>query len=246
MGEGCIMSVKIGICDDCAEDIRLLSDALHAYDASFKITTYTDGESLLEDAAEHKILFDILFLDIYMPGINGIEAGAKIRAEMKDLTIIFVSSSVEYYPEAFEIFAFSYLLKPINPNKLNHVMDHALAAFAKDRRRNINFSYKGTTYRISCRNILYLESTDKIITFYMADHFALQCYSKLDDILEELPEDSFVRCHQSFAVNVFYVTEMTDSHFRIDSKIISISKKYQKSAKDKYYAYLFMNMNRGR
>jgi len=241
------MPVRIGICDDSAEDIRQLSEKLHGYDISFEISTYTDGESLLEDCMEQKIIFDIIFLDIYMPGLNGIQTASRIRIEMKDVIIVFASSSNEYYPEAFDVFAFSYLLKPTNQTKLYRVLDQAVADIAKDRRRHISFSYKGTSYRLACRSVMYIESSNKIINFYMADKTVLQCYAKLDDILKQLPEDSFIRCHQSYIVNIFYVNEMTESHFRIDPEsVISISKKYQKESKDKYFKYLFANMNRGR
>jgi len=237
------MSVQIGICDDSTEDIRILSEALYAYDASFQISTYTDGESLLEDWSEHKILFDILFLDIYMPGLNGIETASKIRAGMKNSKIIFISSSNEHYPEAYDVFAFNYILKPLNPEKLNQVLDQALIDIGGERKQQISFSYKAANYRIFCRDIVYIESRDKIICFNMANRITLQCYAKLDEILKQLPKESFIRCHQSFAVNIFHVTEMSENHFNIGSAVISISKKYQKSAKDKYFEYLFTHMN---
>lgn len=239
------MPVQIGICDDRVEDIRILTEALYAYDASFQISTYTNGESLLSDCCDLKTLFDILFLDIYMPGLNGIETAGKIRAGMKDTKIIFTSSSNEHYPEAYDVFAFNYILKPLNPEKLNRVLDQALTGITEERRQQISFSYKATNYRIFCMDILYIESRDKIICFHMTDRTTLQCYAKLDEILEQLPGASFIRCHQSFVVNIFHVTEMAENHYRIGPAVISISKKYLKAAKDKYFAYLFAHMNRG-
>ena len=239
------MPVQIGICDDNEKDIKILKEALYAYDPSFQISAYVDGESLLEDWSEHKILFDILFLDIYMPGLNGIETAGKIRAGMKDAKIIFLSSSNEYYPESYDVFAFNYMLKPLNPEKLNVILDRALADITKENQQEISFSYKTTNYRIYCKDILYIESRDKIICFHMLDRTTLQCYDKLDEILKELPEESFIRCHQSFIVNIFHVTEMANNHFRIDPAVISISKKYLKESKDKYFSYLFAHMNRG-
>jgi len=235
------MPIEIGICDDSAEDIRILSEALYAYDHSFQISAYADGESLLKDCS--KMLFDIIFLDIYMPGINGIETAGKIRHGMKDTKIIFISSSNDHYPEAYDVFAFNYILKPLNAEKLNRILDQALTETTREHRRHISFSYKSATYRVFCRDILYIESTNKTICFNMIDRTTLQCYSKLDEILQQLPEESFIRCHQSFAVNVFHVTEMVENYFRVGPAVISISKKYLKLSKDKYFKYLFNNMN---
>lgn len=239
------MPVQIGICDDSGEDIRILSNALHAYDASIQISVYADGESLLEDWLEHKILFDIIFLDIYMPGLNGIETARKIRISMRAAKIIFISSSNEHYPEAYDVFAFNYLLKPLNTEKLYLILNQALADIAGERQHQISFSYKAKNYRVFCKDILYIESRDKVIYFHMADKTTLQCYAKLDDILKQLPEEHFVRCHQSFAVNIAHTTEMAENHFRIGPVAINISKKHLKSSKDKYFAYLFTLMNRG-
>lgn len=239
------MPIQIGICDDRAEDIRTLSEALYTYDDSFKILDYKDGEYLLEDFLEHNILFDILFLDIYMPGLNGIEIAAKIRDCMKDVKIIFVSSSKEHYPEAYDVFAFNYLIKPLNQEKLNRVLDEALTSITNDKERfqQIQFSYKGIIYHAVFRDILYIESRDKIIFFHILEKPTLKCYAKLEEILKQLPEESFIRCHQSFAVNIHHVIEMGKNHFTVGDNVINISKKYHKVAKDKYFEYLFKYMN---
>lgn len=239
------MSIQIGICDDSSEDIKLLTEALYSYDPSFKISNYTSGRSLLDDLDEHEVVFDLLFLDIYMPGINGIETAGKIRAKMRDVMIIFISSSNEHYPEAYEVFAFNYMMKPVNREKLNTVLDQALKSISKERSEQFSFTYKSMTCRVYCRDIIYIESSDKIILFHMQNKTILKCYGKLDEILKKMPEDYFIRCHQSFAVNLLHISEMGDSYFRVDSVSISISKKYYKDAKDKYFDYLFQHMSRG-
>lgn len=239
------MSIQIGICDDSSEDIKLLTEALYSYDPSFKISNYTSGRSLLDDMDEHEVVFDLLFLDIYMPGINGIETAGKIRAKMRDVMIIFISSSNEHYPEAYEVFAFNYMMKPVNREKLNAVLDQALKSISKERSEQFSFAYKSMTCRVYCRDIIYIESSDKIILFHMQNKTILKCYGKLDEILTKMPEGFFIRCHQSFAVNLLHISEMGDSYFRVDAVSISISKKYLKDAKDKYFDYLFQHMSRG-
>lgn len=236
------MTVQIAICDDSEEDSRILSAALYAYNDAFKIFYYKDGQSLLDDCDEKETIFDIIFLDIYMSGLNGIETAKKIRSDLRDVKIIFISSSNDYYSEAYDVFAFNYIIKPLNREKLNRILDQALVSIANMRSQEVSFRYKSVNYRIFCSDILYLESRDKIIYFHLKDRTTLQCYAKLDEILKQLPEEYLIRCHQSFVVNISHATEMAEKFFRIGTTVINISKKYRKESKDKYFAYLFNHM----
>ena len=240
------MSIKIAICDDTAEDIELLSGALYAYDNSFEIITYQNGEALIADYLDSNLTIDILFMDIYMPGMDGIATAQRIRNERQDIKIIFVSSSKDHYSQAYEVFAFNYILKPLDRERLHQVLDRAIDEIKKECSYKIRFSYKSTVYCEDCRNILYMESRDKLILFHLADGNILQCYGKLDEFMKELKEPLFIRCHQSFIVNTSHITEMGENHFRVGQVAIGISKKFLKSAKDQYYGYLFSRMDGGK
>lgn len=239
------MSIYIAICDDIAEDIKRLSEALYAYDASFKIISYTDGQALLDDFLDCKHATDILFLDICMPGMDGIKTAERIRNEKKDVKIIFITSSNEYYPQAYEVFAFNYILKPLDSDKLYRILDQALDELKRESNQKICISYKSRVYSIDYRDILYIESRDKFILFHKTDGGTLQCYGKLDTIEKELPPESFIRCHKSFIANTSHITEMGGNYFGIGQVVISISKKYLKLARERYYTYLFSHMGRG-
>lgn len=239
------MLINLAICDDTEEDIELLSEALYTYDASFNIVSYTDGQSLIDDLKEFRHSIDILFLDIYMPDIDGIKIAEMICRERKNIKIVFITSSREHYSQAYEVFAFNYIVKPINRERLYHILDHALEDLRRENNKRIRFSYKSKVYSIDYRDILYIESRDKFILFHKIDGTVLQCYGKLDEFEKELPPESFIRSHKSFIVNTSHISEMGRNYFRVGQVVISISKKNLKLAKERYYAYLFSHMGRG-
>lgn len=236
------MPVRITICDDTAEEIALLSSTLIAYDPLFEIASFTSGKTLVDELLDDSFSTDILFLDIFMPEIDGIRIAQEIRSKKKDLKIIFLSSSKDHYPQAYEVFAFNYIVKPFCRERLYAVLDRALAEIRKESGYKIRIQYKGAVHNVDCRDILYIESQNKLLLFHCAVGSTLQCYGKLEEILNELPGQFFIRCHQSFIINLIHVTEMGENYARTGRTMINISRKYGKDVKDRYYAHLFSHM----
>lgn len=236
------MPIKIAICDDNKEDMALLSDALVEYDPLFEITNFTNGKTLVEEILDNHFVADLLFLDIYMPEMDGILTAKKIRDKMKDVKIIFHSSSKDHYSQAYEVFAFNYIEKPFHKERLYAVLDRAIEELRKERSYKISIQYKGAVQTVDYRDILYIESNNKMLLFHLTDGKVPQCYGKLDKIVDKVSEQLFIRCHQSFIVNLSHVKEMKENYLRIGKDTINISRKYMKDVKDKYYTYLFSNM----
>lgn len=239
------MPVKITICDDTEGDIALLASVLSEYNPLFEITSFTSGKMLVDEFLYKNFTTDILFLDIYMPGIDGIKTAQEIRTKKKELKIIFISSSKDHYPEAYEVFAFNYILKPFSKERLYAVLDRALDEISKDSGYKICIQHKGAVHNVDCGDILYIESQDRLLLFHLAGGSILQCYGKIAEIQKELPEQIFLRCHQSFIINLEQVTEMKENYVYVGQVMISISRKYAKNVKEQYYAYLFSHMGRG-
>lgn len=239
---GRFMPIRIAICDDEKEIHKQLWDALLCFDSSFEIITYSLGSTLLSDFEENRLDVDLLFLDICMPELNGIQTAQRIRMVRKDLKIIFLTSSKDYYPQAFEVFAFNYLIKPIKPSTLYLVLEKALEDIRKERGYQIHIQYKGISHRIDSRKILYAESQNRLVLFHLTDGTMLQCYGIMENIANSVSDPFLFRCHQSYFINFAHVTEMGESYFRLGQTTIPISRKYIKEAKAKYYDCLFSQM----
>ncbi len=239
------MPIKITICDDTQEDIASLSAALYAYDPSFEIVPFTNGRALIDEALDSGYTTDILFLDIYMPEIDGIQTAKELRARCRDLKIIYLSSSNEHYPQAYEVFAFNYILKPFDRERLYDVLSRALDELRRTDGYKIRVQYKGATRSFDSKDVQYIESRDKQLVLHLSGGGTAQCYGKLDELAQGLPKECFIRCHQSFLVNMAHISEMGDASFRVGEAVLGISRKHLQSAKEQYYAYLFSRM-RGR
>ena len=109
--------INIAVCDDTSKDIELCSKLLSDYSAEHpeldvELSTYVKSDDLLFDIESGR-LFDLFILDIIMPEINGIDLGKKIHEKYPDAALVYVTTSTDYAIEAFSVYAFQYLLKPI-------------------------------------------------------------------------------------------------------------------------------------
>ncbi len=232
------MALKIAICDDTLPDRQRLISLIKEKNIYCECTTYESGEMLLWDF-ENGTRFDIIFLDIFMEGITGVETAKRIRIIDSNTLLIFVSSSNDFYRESYDLYAFNYLIKPLVQDKLNEVLCRAVEHLNKDTEQVVRISFRGSLHTIRCSQILYLSSEQHSVNFFLKNGEILKSYGKLDDFLSQLPSESFMRCHQSYIVNLIYVKAMTMSKFTLSEVSIPISRRYSEHARSKYCTQMF-------
>lgn len=232
------MALKIAICDDTLPDRQRLISLIKEKNIYCECTTYESGEMLLWDF-ENGTRFDIIFLDIFMEGITGVETAKRIRIIDSNTLLIFVSSSNDFYRESYDLYAFNYLIKPLVQDKLNEVLCRAVEHLNKDTEQVVRISFRGSLHTIRCSQILYLSSEQHSVNFFLKNGEILKSYGKLDDFLSQLPSESFMRCHQSYIVNLIYVKAMTMSKFTLSEVSIPISRSYSEHARSKYCTQMF-------
>ena len=130
--------IKIGICDDNAKIVSKIKRYVESYDKEkADIRTFKNGEELL---AEEEV-FDAIFLDIDMDGINGIETAQKIRIYDKDVKIIYITSYTEYTNAAFSVHAFGYLNKPVKQEEIFKQLDEVISYGRKSKKEEHCISF---------------------------------------------------------------------------------------------------------
>lgn len=211
---------------------------------------FASGEELL--AARKQ--FEIVFLDIRMDGLDGMETAKKLRERSKDglqekTVLIFVTGIREYALEAFDVAAFHYLLKPVEEKKLSEVLERAVREVEKRkgcRQGQLVFKTRNRSVTLQPEQILYLENRGRKLVIHTAGTAgdkAIEIYAAMGGLEEQLG-GSFYRCHRGYLVNMAYISEY-------DSESITLSNgETVYLAKGRYHgfvkAYMYYLKNGGR
>lgn len=232
--------IHIAICDDNAEDLEHIHNMLCQTKILCDLTEYTSAESLLTDIDTNQKQFDLFFLDIYLPGQNGVEAARHIRGANENAVIIFLTSSEDFYREAFELYAFQYLIKPISLDNLTRVLQKALSLIATPE-ETLQIAFRGHNTKLRQADIMYISSSNHALSYHMKNGETHTSYDRLDELEARLSSEMFVRCHKSYMVNLLYVNRLSREGFYIDDTLtpIPISRTYATDAKESYHKRLF-------
>lgn len=233
---------KIVICEDSEIDREILKHVLNQYfediNRKAEIVEYTTGDALLADVEEGYLDAEVLFLDIYMKGLNGMETAHKLREIKSKVPIIFLTASPDFAIESYEVRAAGYLLKPFDEGKLRKLLSRILKTECK-RRIAVKV---GRQHRYPYTDeIMYIESSGHSATLHMKDGSDIVTIEKLNDIEKRLDEGHFIRCNQSYLVNMDYIQD-TDSDFILtDGTRIPIRVRGRKDVLDNYNVYFDKN-----
>ena len=228
--------MRIAVCDDCMEDALLLKSFLGGHEAR----VYSRTDCLLADIEQKKIRYDLYLLDIYMEGpVNGIELAKKIYAEQEEAVICFISTSNDFYREAYDLYAVQYLLKPVQGEAVEQLLDRVSKSYARNRERKLSFQSRGQTGSIPYGKILYISSREHTISIFCTDGTVQECRGRLNELAMQVDGDVFMRCHQSFLVNMYHVDSLNGSDLIVEGQRIPVSRRYYAEVKKRYQEILF-------
>ncbi len=230
--------IRIAVCEDKEDDMAHIRSMLCQTKILCDFTEYTSAESLLLDIETNQKQFDIFLLDIYLPGQNGVEAARCIRHVNENAILIFLSTSEEFYREAFDLYAFHYLIKPVSLNDLTQVLLKAADRISTPE-ETLQITFRGQNTILRHADIMYISSSNHALCFHMRGGIEHTAYGRLDELETQLASELFVRCHKSFIANLLYVNRLTREGFYIDETLIPISRSYAAAAKKSYHHRLF-------
>lgn len=234
--------MNIAICDDNPAVLTRVSSLLGDYrlekKAGFTYKAFAGALELLEELRREP--FDLLFLDVMMPGINGMQAAHEIREFDEDTKIVFLTSSPEFAVESYTVGAYTYLLKPITRETLFPMLDRL---FAELQRPDDCFPVKCKTgvVRILFSKLSYVEVLGKVLSFHMNDGTIYETAAPLSDYEGGiLSRPEFLRVHRAFLVNLWQMQELTAQEFiTLSGKTVPVSRRLYPHVRDVYMKSLF-------
>ena len=239
--------MKCLLCDDNIEMIEEICRYLNKYKIEknmvLEIDCFYEPQLCLKQVKNKK--YDIYLLDIIMPGISGIELAKIIRNYHEDGIILFLTTSDEYYGEAFEVEALQYLIKPVKKEELDRAIDRAklyLAGLKTERKEMIVIDTKQGIRRLEKQKIVFLEAHRHVWSFYMINGEIIQTKNAVlntKNALEQLGEADFCLCNRGIIVNLHYVKFVEYNIFIMKSgEKIPISTRRLTEVKNRYVNYI--------
>jgi len=233
--------LKIAVCDDNLEFLSDVKETIRSWKSGLQkveVACFTDGDALISAHAIKS--FDIIFLDVIMPIINGIETAREIRANDKDVVIVFLTSSKECAIEAFSVKADDYLLKPLNALSLYTCLDESLTKI-KNSSKSMIIKCADSVHRVKLDEIEYVEAQNKHTVFALSNGTALEAIELMNSYDDKLLlDDGFFKCHRSYIVNIYHINSYTRKEIRTYSdRHIPISRNTYKQFEETYFSVLF-------
>ena len=227
--------LRIAICDDEANEIDLITkftiDLMVSLNLKYEILSFNNGFDLINSP----ISFDLIFLDIEMDMINGIDIAKSIRKFDKKTKIVFITNSTNYLRVGYTVSAERYFLKPLNKTEFDYEITNVLHDSIMDNKficddRLQNKIYISDIFSIELynRKAIVNKSKDEIATSLT-----------LKEWLALLHNYDFTQSHKSYIVNLKHVKEVkTDSIIMVNNSVIPLSRKYKAEFKSKFYMYI--------
>lgn len=235
--------IKIAVCDDEIIFAEKLKKIIEKYCARkqipFQIDIYQSGKEFIADNIK-MMEYRIVFLDINMEGLDGLEAARELRKLCRETFVIFVTAFINYTLEGYKVDAIRYLLKT-DGNFEYSVYESLDAVFQKMQYKPSikEFAFQEGTRKVSLEKIIYIESNLHKLTFYLVEKGIVQytMYETLNHIAGMFSGD-FVRIHQSYLVNLRFVRKITGNNLLLsDNQTLPVARSKRKEVCQKVAMY---------
>ena len=230
---------NVAVCDDTEEErLQAAEYAGRFFDREgieVRIETYASGRELLESGRK----YDLYLLDVLMPGMSGIDAAQALAEDKDHPVVVFITSSLESAVEGYRVEAAGFILKPVEEESFWSTMERVVRRRLGVKKAVLSLVHNRVNVELPLERLAWFENRLHRVFVKLADGEILSVNQKLSELQLVLePHSQFLRCHQSYLVNLDYVDKLEDSCFYMkDGQVIPISRNFYKQSKNAYYHY---------
>lgn len=225
--------LRVAICEDDGADLASILEAIDNSGYPTETASFSSGSKMLETYQEGQ--YHIIFLDIYMPGMNGVDTAQAIRAVDDQVVIVFVTTSMDHTREGYRFGVLKYIEKPFHPRDVKAALE--LAWRINKSREMCTISTKHGKQEAVFGDILYVEASNHMCNLHFANK-RVQTNISIDGMALLLPPPYFVRCHRSFIVNLAHVKAVDRDFVMINDDRVYIRGKDVRKMTDLFARYL--------
>ena len=228
--------MRIAICDDeeiYRVELKTILDKL-LINVDYNIDTFDDGRQLMESF--NKAPYDLVFLDIEMPAVDGITLAKSIRTKSENVFIVFLTGHIEYALEGYEVNALRYLTKPVDIDKLKEVIRYVQEK--QGSARQLIIREDGEEILIDINDVIYMESMNQNVRIVSTSGEHIIRYN-IGDFEEQLKNDGFFRIHRGYLISLSKVKKLVKNDVIMDNgETLPASRSNLKPLKEALYAYV--------
>ena len=240
--------MRVAICDDNSEQLDIIQDAVENYserypELSMQTALYDSPLLFLEEWSKNGN-YDVLLLDICMPGILGTEVAKEIRQRNENLEIIFLTTSSDFAVEAFTLKAAHYIVKPFSQEQFDEAMDRAIEKHKNKIVKNITLKLRsGEARLVDLNEIMYVESFSHSQNIHLKTGEQIETRQTISELLSlfcEFAKAQFISPYKGYIVNHKSIRSIEPAQITLKSGVqIPMVKRNFKQIKNQYFAFIF-------
>lgn len=228
-----MMVKNIAVIEDDDNSYKKVYELLEKFkqenNIELNVIRFISADSFLEN---YNQIYSVILMDIQLPGIDGMQAAYKLREIDKTVSIIFITSMVQFAQKGYEVNAVSFMVKPVTYFDFSLKFKKALDISIMNENRNISLNTKNGICRISTDKLIYVEIIKHRLIYHLVDE-TIEMTGVLKDSEEILKEFGFLRCNQCYLVNPRFITSVKGKEVFIANTSLQISRpKYNQFMKD--------------
>ena len=216
---------RIAVVDDQPDIRQQLCSMIDQYSCEnncmLEVTAFSDGAQIIPNYCKG---FDIIFLDIEMPELGGMDAAERIRTVDPDVVLVFVTNMAQYAIRGYEVEAFDFVLKPVEYYPFSVKLGRAVRRVQSRRGKQLALQTPDGLRMVDSEQLLYLETRDRMLHYHTADA-VYSVRGSLQKAEQELAGHHFARCNQCYLVNLKYVTGADKDFVQVGGEKLEISRR---------------------